>query len=62
MGHARCCDSQIHGENEKMRRRDSASKQRIIGGVWLVAKQRESKRAREVIWRRRNTGRERAAG
>lgn len=47
MGHAGCGDSQTPRENEEMRRRDSACKQRIMGRVWLIAKWRKSESARE---------------
>lgn len=45
MGHGRCCDPQIRIENEKMRRRDSACKQRIIERVQLIVE----KKGREQI-------------
>lgn len=51
MGHGRCCDPQIRRENEKMRRRDSACKQRIIERVQPIVekRERESKSAGEVV-------------
>lgn len=47
MGHGRCCDPQIRRENEKMRRRDSACKQRIMERVRLIVEKGDRERANQ---------------